>query len=119
MTTLTSWVDYQYAEQAAAVMVRGLSGASSAWGELLADAQTILAHRSDTRDSEYLMSYGFDDWSDLVSAARILDLAGTDGGLGDHDNRTDGCYPGGLCIRDVRDVRISESGHRFPRFAQF
>lgn len=87
MTTLTSWVDYQYAEQAAAVMVRGLSGASSAWGELLADAQTILAHRSDTRDSEHLMSYGFDDWSDLVSAARILDLAGTDGGLGDHDNR--------------------------------
>ena len=87
MTPLPSWVDYGHAEQAAAVMARGLSGTTAAWGELLATAQTVLARRLDTPDAERAISYGFDDWRDMVSASRILDLAGTDKGLADQSNR--------------------------------
>ena len=87
MTPLPSWVDYELAEQAAAVMTRSLSGTTAAWGELLATAQTVLARRLDTIDAEPTASYGFDDWRDIVCASRILDLAGTDKGLADRGNR--------------------------------
>ena len=33
---LPTWVDFESAERSAAVMARGLSGASAAWGTLLA-----------------------------------------------------------------------------------
>ena len=63
--SLPSWVNYVQAEQAAAVMARNLSGASAAWGELFANAQTVLAHKTDSRDPERVSSYAFDDWRDL------------------------------------------------------
>ena len=84
---LPAWVNYGEAERSAAVMAREMSGASASWAELLANAQTVLAHRSDTRDSEHLSTYGFDDWRDLVSAARILDLASTEKGFSDPEAR--------------------------------
>ena len=84
---LPAWVNYSEAERSAAVMAREMSGASASWAELLANAQTVLAHRSDTRDSEHLRTYDFDDWQDLISAARILDLASTEKGLSDPEAR--------------------------------
>ena len=84
---LPDWVDFESAEQAAAVMSRGLSGSSEAWGTLLANAQAVLGFRSDTPLSELPSSYDFDEWRDLVAAARILDLAATERGLGDLENR--------------------------------
>ena len=84
---LPDWVDFKSAEQAAAVMARGLSGSSEAWGTLLANAQAVLGFRTDTPLSELPSSYDFDEWQDLVAAARILDLAATELGLGDLENR--------------------------------
>ena len=84
---LPAWVDYTEAERSAAVMAREMTGASASWAELLANAQTVLAHRSDTRDSEHVRTYGFNDWRDLISAARILDLASTEKGLSDPEDR--------------------------------
>ena len=79
---LPGWVNYGEAERSAAVMAREMSGASASWAELLAHAQAVLANRTDTRDSEYLSTYDFDQWRDLISAARILDLASTEKGSG-------------------------------------
>ena len=84
---LPDWVDFESAEQAAAVMARGLSGSSEAWGTLLANAQAVLGFRTDTPLSELPSSYDFDEWRDLVAAARILDLAATERGLNDLENR--------------------------------
>ena len=84
---LPTWVDFESAERAAAVMARGLSGSSEAWGTLLANAQAVLASRTDTPHSELQGSYDFDEWRDLVAAARILDLAATELGVGDLENR--------------------------------
>ena len=85
--SLPTWVDFESAEQSAAVMARGLSGSPAAWGTLLANAQAILGARTDTRDSEMQSSYNFDEWRDLVAAARILDLAATELGVSDVDDR--------------------------------
>ena len=85
--SLPSWVDFVRAEQAAAVMARNLSGISVAWGELLAHAQTVLAHRTDTREAERVDSYSFDDWRDLLAAARIFDLAASGRGITGDDNQ--------------------------------
>ena len=84
---LPDWVDFESAEQAAAVMARGLSGSSEAWGTLLANAQAVLGFRTDAPLSELPSSYDFDEWRDLVAAARILDLAATELGLSDLENR--------------------------------
>ena len=84
---LPTWVDFESAERAAAVMARGFSGSSAAWGTLLANAQAILASRTDGRHSELQNSYDFDEWRDLVAAARILDLAATKLGVADPANR--------------------------------
>ena len=84
---LPGWVNYGEAERSAAVMAREMSGASASWAELLAHAQAVLAHRTDTRDSEYVSTYDFDQWRDLVSAARILDLASTEKGFRDPQAR--------------------------------
>ena len=84
---LPSWVDFGFAEQSAATMARGLSGATDAWGTLLAHAQAILASRTDTRHSENQASYEFNEWSDLVAAARILDNAASTLGLNDSRDR--------------------------------
>ena len=84
---LPTWVDFESAERAAAVMARGLSGYSDAWGTLLANAQAVLASRTDTSDSELQGSYDFDEWRDLVAAARILDLAATEHGLSASEDR--------------------------------
>ena len=59
----------------------------AAWGTLLANAQAVLASRTDTPDSLGVTSYAFDEWRDLVAAARILDLASTDLGLDELESR--------------------------------
>ena len=82
-----TWVDFESAERSAAVMTRGLSGSSEAWGTLLAHAQAVLASRTDSPHFELHNSYDFDEWRDLVAAARILDLAATDFGIVDPENR--------------------------------
>ena len=82
-----TWVDFESAEHSAAVMARRLSGSSEAWGTLLANAQAVLASRTDTPDSERTFSYQFSAWRDLVAAARILDLAATRHGLKESENR--------------------------------
>ena len=46
---IPSWVDYEFAELAASVMARGLNGPREAWGTLLANAQAVLAARSDAQ----------------------------------------------------------------------
>ena len=81
------WVDFVAAEQAAAVMARGLLGSSEAWGTLLANAQAVLGSRTDIPHSELPSSYDFHEWRDLVAAARILDLAATELGVSDIENR--------------------------------
>ena len=86
MTPLPARVDFEAAEQAA-VMAGGLSDSSEAWGTLLANAQTVLSARTDTPHSQSRDSYNFHHWRDLIAAARILDLAATEGGLGDLENR--------------------------------
>ena len=85
--SLPTWVDFESAERSAAAMARGLSGWSEAWGTLLANAQAVLASRTDTPNPELQGSYDFDEWRDLVAAARILDLAATELGVGDLGNR--------------------------------
>ena len=85
--TIPTWVDFESAERSAAVMARGLSGSSEAWGRLLANAQAVLASRTDIPHSEQRGSYDFDEWRDLVAAARILDLAATELGLENLENR--------------------------------
>ena len=50
-----AWVNYELSEESAAVMARGLTGSSQAWGVLLAHAQAVLAARTDTRESETLI----------------------------------------------------------------
>jgi len=81
------WVDYKSAEQSAAAMARGLSGSSVAWGVLLANAQAILASRTDPSCAEADISYEFEEWQDLMAAARILDLATTKLGVKDMENQ--------------------------------
>ena len=87
MMPIPTWVDFESAERSASVMARGLLGSSEAWGRLLANAQAVLASRTDIPLSEQLGSYDFDEWRDLVAAARILDLAATELGLDDLENR--------------------------------
>ena len=82
-----TWVDFESAERSAAVMTRGLSGSSEAWGTLLAHAQAVLASRTDGLQFELHNSYDFAEWRDLVAAARILDLAATEFGINDSENR--------------------------------
>ena len=82
-----NWVDFASAERSAAVMARRLSGPSEAWGTLLANAQAVLTSWTDTPHSELPSSYNFHEWRDLVAAARILDLAATELGLTDQENR--------------------------------
>ena len=82
-----TWVDFEFAERSAATMARGLSGSSSKWEMLLANAQGILSSRMDMRSSDSSDSYDFDDWQDLVAAARILDLAATENGFDDAEDR--------------------------------
>ena len=84
---IPTWVDFESAERSAAVMARGLAGSFEAWGTLLANAQAVLSSRTDSRNSELLSSYDFDEWRDLVAAARILDLAATNQGLNDSEDR--------------------------------
>ena len=84
---IPTWVNFESAELAAATMARGLSGSPEAWGVLLANAQAILASRTDTLHFELEGSYDFDEWRDLVAATRILDLAATELGVDDSENR--------------------------------
>ena len=85
---LPSWVGFEFAERNAAVMARRLSGTSADWGRLFADAQAVLAVRTDSRDSEQQDSYSFEEWRDLVAAARILDLSATEFGVSGGRNQT-------------------------------
>ena len=84
-----TWVNFESAERAAAVMARRLSGSAEAWGTLLASAQAVLTSWTDIPISELPRSYNFEQWRDLVAAARILDLAATELGLTDRENRKD------------------------------
>ena len=79
--TLPTWVDFEFAERAAAVMARGLTGSSAAWGRLFSDAQAVLSSRTDTRDSERIETYEFHEWCDLIAAARVLDLGASGFGV--------------------------------------
>ena len=85
---LPSWVDFGTAQQFAAVMSRELSGSSETWATLFSHAQAVLASRTSTRDSEEIDTYDFDEWNDLVCAARILDSAATEKGVNEQGNRT-------------------------------
>ena len=84
-----TWVDFEFAERSAASMARGLSGSMAAWGTLMAHAQAVLSYRSDGYDSNsYLQkTYDFEEWRDIIAAARILDLAATELGVQDAENR--------------------------------
>lgn len=84
---LPTWVDFEFAERTAAIMARGFTGSSAAWGSLLANAQTILSSRTDSPDSRLPDSYDFEEWRDLIAAARVLDLAASEFGVSDPDNR--------------------------------
>ena len=84
---IPSWVNIESADRSAATMSRALYGADAAWSELLASSQAFLANRTDDLRNVDFDSYDFDEWSDLVVAARVLDLAGTDRGLGETTNR--------------------------------
>ena len=84
---LPTWVDFESAERSAAVMSRGLSGSSAAWGTLLAHAQAVLAARTDDLHFGLQNSYDFAEWRDLLAAARILDLAATELGVDDSEDR--------------------------------
>ena len=81
------WVDFESAERSAAVMARGLTGHFEAWGTLLAHAQAVLAGKTDDYQSALPDSYEFSEWRDLVAAARILDLAASDYGVSDLEDR--------------------------------
>ena len=84
---IPTWVDFVSAERSAAVMARGLLGSSDAWGRLLANAQAVLGSRTDGPYFELHNSYEFTEWRDLVAAARILDLAATELGVSDQEDR--------------------------------
>lgn len=85
--TLPNWVDFEFSERTAAIMARGLSGPSSTWETMLAHAQAVLGTRSDHPQSDSNVTYEFDQWQDLVAAARILDLASTTLGLDEPEDR--------------------------------
>ena len=87
MMQIPTWVDIESAERSAAVMARGLSGSSEAWGMLLSNAQAVLATRTDAPQSGFQDTYGFEEWQDLVATARVLDLASSGMGLKEPENR--------------------------------
>ena len=68
-------------------MLRLRHAGSHAWGTLLANAQAVLGNRTDTLHSEQQESYDFDEWRDLVAAARVLDLAASGLGVEDLESR--------------------------------
>ena len=72
---LPSWVDFERAERSAAVMARGLTGSSAAWETLLAHAQAVVGARTNNRQPILPESYDFAEWSDLMAAARVLDIS--------------------------------------------
>ena len=84
---LPTWVDFQGAEKSAATMLRNLSGAPAAWETLLAISQAVLGSRTDNLDSMLPDTYDFDEWKDLIAAARVLDNAATDKGLDEVEDR--------------------------------
>ena len=84
---IPTWVDFVSAEQSAAVMARGLQGSSDTWSRLLANAQAVLGARTDDEYFQLRNSYPFDEWQDLIAAARILDLAATELGVDDQEDR--------------------------------
>lgn len=86
---LPNWVDFEAAEHSAAIMARNLSGPSQTWGSMFAHAQSVLAARTDNLHHELDGSYEFHEWQDLVAAARILDLAASEHGIDNSDNRRD------------------------------
>ena len=114
---IPAWVDFESAERSAAVMARGLSGSSEAWGTLLAHAQAVLAFRTDTLHSELHSSYDFDEWRDLVAAARILDLAASEYGINDSENRKDAAILA-ACAFGMSGTAVSATavirGHNLP-----
>lgn len=87
MVKLPHWVDYKGAEHTSVVMTRSFHGRSDSWGKLIATAQTVLSAYTDVSFSDLPESYGFSDWEDVVCAARILDMAATEHGVSDPENR--------------------------------
>ena len=84
---LPHWVAAEPAERTAAVMARQLSGPSESWGTLLAHAQAIIETHTDTPEPTLVDSYEFDQWKELIAAARILDQAATPNGLREEEDR--------------------------------
>ena len=68
-------------------MLRNLSGAPAAWETLLAISQAVLGSRTDNLESMLPDTYDFDEWKDLIAAARVLDNAATDKGLDEVEDR--------------------------------
>ena len=85
---LPDWVDFATAQKFAATMARELTGSPETWATLFSHAETVLASRTETRDSEEIDIYDFDEWDDLVCAARILDSAATEKGVKEQADRT-------------------------------
>lgn len=87
MVKLPHWVDYKGAEHTSVVMARNFHGRSDSWGKLIATAQTVLSAYSDVSFPELPESYKFNDWEDVMCAARVLDIAATKHGVSDPTDR--------------------------------
>ena len=87
MVKLPHWVDYKGAEHTSVVIARSFRGRSDSWGKLIATAQTVLSAYTDVSFSDLPESYEFSDWEDVMCAARILDVAATEHGVSDPENR--------------------------------
>ena len=68
-------------------MGRGLLGAPAAWETLLAISQAVLSARTDHLDSDPPDTYDFDEWKDLIAAARVLYHAAAASGSDDSEER--------------------------------
>ena len=87
--TLPIWVDIEAAERSAAVMARNLTGSSQSWASLFTHAQAVLTSRTDSLYTEPDDTYDYEEWKDLMAAARVLDLSATKYGISDLEGRKD------------------------------
>lgn len=72
---LPSWLNYNFAEQQAAILTRGLNNGEVSWGQLIATAETILSYYQELHLSDANVLYNQELAAPLIAAARILDSA--------------------------------------------
>jgi hypothetical protein len=75
MMELPEWLDIELSENTACAMYRNLRGLSGSWGEMLAEAQTVMSHYQDLPHTELSKLYDQSNALPLIAAARILDTA--------------------------------------------